>query len=240
MFQTRGPVALLRLGDLVGLKDRLRVHHRDVLPSPPQGDTITLREPRDVMKVQRDRQAEELLFWQSHARNHRVVGGLVHETDERAEGAIQQAKHVASLALVELDTPDAGGNELLGLLSVFDEEVHEASAMRGARIRRARVDAALRLVLAYESAGPLCLVRPHRHRGMHVAKGLENVVHGRWGAARQLLLGCLPEGLPEIHFRPRKLGQVPLRGLDRGLCPEDVVVRAVDGHLIVVCVADDV
>mmetsp|Transcript_5713 Transcript_5713/g.18334 ORF Transcript_5713/g.18334 Transcript_5713/m.18334 type:complete len:427 (+) Transcript_5713:752-2032(+) len=238
VLQAGGAVAFLGLHDLVRLEDGRGVHHSHVLAGPPKQDLVALLDAGDVRHVQGHRQAEELLLRQAHARHHGVVGGLVHEARERAEGAVHQAEHVASLAFIQLHRLHARGDEPLGLCRVLHHKVHEGTPVGCTSGGGPRVDAALGLRLAQEAPGALALVRLHGHGGVRVAEGLVYV--GERRPALDLSLRGPPEGLAQIHLCPGQVRQVPLRPLDGRVAPEGVAVRTVHRNVVLVGVLDNV
>mmetsp|Transcript_100318 Transcript_100318/g.224045 ORF Transcript_100318/g.224045 Transcript_100318/m.224045 type:complete len:446 (-) Transcript_100318:868-2205(-) len=170
MLQARGAESFLGLHDLVGLKDRGRLKHRDVLARPAQQHLVPLLQALDALDVKGHRETEELLLWEAHALHHGVVSGLCHEAVEGAEGAMQEAEDIACLALAQFDGAHRGTLESRSLGRVLHHEVHQRATVWGARGRRPRVDATLSLRLAHEAAGPFALVGLHRHSGVHIAE----------------------------------------------------------------------
>merc|ERR1719464_377346 len=132
------------------------------------------------MEVKGHRHAKELLLRQAHARDHRVVRGLVHEAGEGAERTVEKAEHVAGLALIQLYGSHGGLRQCLDLCGVLDHEVLKSTPMRGTSRCRPGVDATLGLCLAHKTASALTFVGVDWHCGMRVAKRLEDVSDGRW------------------------------------------------------------
>mmetsp|Transcript_26259 Transcript_26259/g.40448 ORF Transcript_26259/g.40448 Transcript_26259/m.40448 type:complete len:407 (-) Transcript_26259:108-1328(-) len=114
VLEAGGAEGLLGLQHLVRLPDGGGLEHRDVLAAPAEQQLVALLEARDVRQVKGHGQTEELLLRQSHAPHYSLIGRLLHEAGERAEGAVQQAKDVASLALVQLHGLRGAGLQHLG------------------------------------------------------------------------------------------------------------------------------
>mmetsp|Transcript_13463 Transcript_13463/g.25310 ORF Transcript_13463/g.25310 Transcript_13463/m.25310 type:complete len:510 (-) Transcript_13463:379-1908(-) len=240
VLQTAGAVALLGLHNLVWLPDRRRLQHRHVVPLPLQQELVALLHAIDLGQVESHREAEELLLRQAHVLHDGVVGSLLHEAGQRAEGSAEEAEDVAGLALVQLDGANGAVSELLHIPLVLDHEVHQGASVGCPGEGGPGVDAALRLRLADEASGTLGLMRLHRHRGVGVAEGLVDVSHGSRRAAFDLCIGAAPEGLSKVHLCPGQVGQVAARGLDWGITAEGPVVACVDRDILLVHVVDDV
>mmetsp|Transcript_7996 Transcript_7996/g.14896 ORF Transcript_7996/g.14896 Transcript_7996/m.14896 type:complete len:364 (-) Transcript_7996:138-1229(-) len=193
------------------------------------------------MHVQDHRQPKELLLRQPHVLDNRLVGGLVHEALQRAEGSADKAEDIASLALVQLHGLHCAGGQSLGLRWVLHEQVDEGTSVRCAGRGCSGVNAAFRLGLADEASRALTLVRLHRHGRVHIAERLEDVGRTRrCRGALDLLVGAPPEWLAQVNLLPGQIREVALRGFDRRIASVREVVAAVDWHSVGVDVVDDV
>mmetsp|Transcript_133441 Transcript_133441/g.426595 ORF Transcript_133441/g.426595 Transcript_133441/m.426595 type:complete len:527 (-) Transcript_133441:352-1932(-) len=240
VLEAGGAEALLGLDDLIRFVDGRHLQHSNLLALPLQQDLVAPLQTRNALHIEGHRQAEQLLLGQAHVLHDGVVGGLIHEALERAEGTVHEAEHIASLALVQIDGPDAGTLEGLGLRSILDDEVLERTSVRRTGGRGAGVDATLGLRLSDEAAGALALVGLDRHRGVRVTERLEDVGDGGRRGALDLGLCGLPEGLPEGNLLPRKVREVPLRGLDGSIAPVCEVVARIHRDTLRVGILDDV
>merc|ERR1719230_780420 len=126
---------------------------------------------------------------------------------------MNQTPHITSLSDIKLNGSRAAGREFLCLCTV-NHEVAQSATMRSTSRGRPGVNPAFSLSLTNKPPSAFTLMGQHRHSGVSVSKGFENVIHRRCWGARKLFLSATPERLSQWNLFPWQIWEMSFGGFN--------------------------